>query len=46
MDDIRSAKALGDYVYLQRGNTYKSALLGQDGPVLLRVGLYCSEWRI
>jgi type I restriction enzyme S subunit len=26
---------LGDYVTLQRGNTYKSALLGQPGPVLL-----------
>ena len=35
MDDIRSAKPLGDYVRLQRGNTYKSALLGQQGPVLL-----------
>ena len=35
MDDIRSAKPLGDYVSLQRGNTYKGALLGQEGPVLL-----------
>ena len=35
MDDLQSAKPLGDYVGLQRGNTYKSALLGQDGPVLL-----------
>lgn len=35
MDDLQSAKPLGDYVSLQRGNTYKSALLGQDGPVLL-----------
>lgn len=26
---------LGDYVALHRGNTYKSALLGQPGPVLL-----------
>lgn len=26
---------LGDYVTLQRGNTYKSALLGRPGPVLL-----------
>lgn len=26
---------LGDYVELQRGNTYKSALLEQPGPVLL-----------
>ena len=31
----QSANPLGDYVGLQRGNTYKSALLGQDGPVLL-----------
>ena len=35
MDNFRSAKPLGDYVGLQRGNTYKGALLGQDGPVLL-----------
>ena len=35
MDDIRSAKPLCNYVSLQRGNTYKSALLGQEGPVLL-----------
>ncbi len=35
MDDLQSAKPLGDYVGLQRGNTYKGALLGQDGPVLL-----------
>src|SRR5438132_6087358 len=27
--------ALGDYFTLQRGTTYKSALLGQPGPVLL-----------
>src|SRR5438046_714898 len=26
---------LGDFVTLQRGTTYKSALLGQPGPVLL-----------
>lgn len=35
MDNSRSQKSLGDYVELQRGNTYKSALLGQPGPVLL-----------
>ena len=35
MDDHQSATPLGDYVGLQRGNTYKGALLGQDGPVLL-----------
>ena len=35
IDGIRSVKPLGDYVSLQRGNTYKSALLGQEGPVLL-----------
>ena len=35
IDDNRSAKPLGEYVSLQRGNTYKSALLGQEGPVLL-----------
>ena len=35
MDNFRSAQPLGDYVGLQRGNTYKGALLGQDGPVLL-----------
>ena len=29
---------LGDYVTLQRGNTYKSGLLGQPGPVLLGLG--------
>jgi type I restriction enzyme S subunit len=28
-------RTLGDYLELQRGNTYKSALLGQPGPVLL-----------
>ena len=31
-------KTLGDYVTLQRGNTYKGALLGQPGPVLLGLG--------
>lgn len=31
-------KTLGDFVALQRGNTYKSALLGQPGPVLLGLG--------
>jgi restriction endonuclease S subunit len=30
--------ALGDLVSLQRGTTYKSALLGQPGPVLLGLG--------
>ena len=35
MDNLQAAKPLGDYVGLQRGNTYKGALLGQDGPVLL-----------
>ena len=29
---------LGKYVTLQRGNTYKSALLGRPGPVLLGLG--------
>jgi type I restriction enzyme S subunit len=29
---------LGEYVGLQRGNSYKSALLGLDGPVLLGLG--------
>lgn len=29
------ARVLGDYFDLQRGATYKSALLGQPGPVLL-----------
>jgi len=29
---------LGDYFELQRGTTYKSALLGQAGPVLLGLG--------
>lgn len=31
-------KVLGDYFTLQRGNTYKSALLGRPGPVLLGLG--------
>lgn len=31
-------KVLGDYFALQRGNTYKSALLGRPGPVLLGLG--------
>ena len=35
MDNSGSARPLGDYVALQRGNTYKGALLGKDGPVLL-----------
>src|SRR5690606_12983230 len=29
---------IGDHVELQRGNTYKSALLDQPGPVLLGLG--------
>lgn len=29
---------LGDYFDLQRGTTYKSAMLGQSGPVLLGLG--------
>lgn len=29
------AKVIGDYFTLQRGNTYKSHLLGKEGPVLL-----------
>lgn len=35
MGEASSNTVLGDYVRLQRGNTYKSALLGNDGPVLL-----------
>lgn len=31
-------KVLGDHFTLQRGNTYKSALLGRPGPVLLGLG--------
>lgn len=30
--------ALGEHVKLQRGQSYKSALLGMDGPVLLGLG--------
>jgi type I restriction enzyme S subunit len=33
-----SPLTLGDVVTLQRGTTYKSALLGQPGPVLLGLG--------
>lgn len=29
---------LSDFVDLQRGNTYKSALLGREGPILLGLG--------
>lgn len=29
---------LGDVVTIQRGTTYKSALLGLEGPVLLGLG--------
>ncbi|MEY8095841.1 restriction endonuclease subunit S [Falsihalocynthiibacter sp. S25ZX9] len=32
------SNVLGDYFDLQRGNTYKSKLLGQPGPVLLGLG--------
>lgn len=32
------AAILGDYFELQRGTTYKSAMLGQTGPVLLGLG--------
>ena len=35
MHDDEPVMHLGDYVALQRGNTYKSALLGKPGPVLL-----------
>lgn len=35
MADASSPTVLGDYVNLQRGNTYKSSLLGQTGPILL-----------
>ena len=31
-------RTLANYVELQRGNTYKSALLGQPGPYLLGLG--------
>jgi type I restriction enzyme S subunit len=32
---VTGGRVLGDYVELQRGNTYKSALLDRPGPVLL-----------
>ena len=35
MGSDNSTLSLGDIVRLQRGNTYKSPLLGQPGPVLL-----------
>ena len=35
MHDPSIPTRLGDYVALQRGNTYKSSLLGLPGPVLL-----------
>ncbi len=38
MSNGRTDTVLGSYVELQRGNTYKSALLGQVGPVLLGLG--------
>ena len=34
-NSMAATKTLGDYVALQRGTTYRSALLGQPGPVLL-----------
>lgn len=34
----RTRRTIGDYFELCRGNTYKSALLGQSGPVLLGLG--------
>ena len=33
-----SFETIGDFVTLQRGNTYKSSLLGQPGPYLLGLG--------
>lgn len=38
MDDGKLNDCLGDHVTLQRGNTYKSALLGKPGPTLLGLG--------
>jgi type I restriction enzyme, S subunit len=38
MSKALSDEFLGGYVTLQRGNTYKSALLGRPGPVLLGLG--------
>ena len=35
MNNPAPKTCLGDYVSLQRGNTYQSAMLGMDGPVLL-----------
>lgn len=35
MPKFEHSNCLSDFVTLQRGNTYKSALLGQPGPVLL-----------
>jgi type I restriction enzyme, S subunit len=35
MTEFGAPSRLGDYVDLQRGNTYKGSLLGQPGPVLL-----------
>lgn len=35
MPGERRETTIGDFVSLQRGTTYKSRLLGQDGPVLL-----------
>src|ERR1700722_18211216 len=38
MDDEPRHGCVGDFVELQRGNTYQSALLGLPGPVLLGLG--------
>lgn len=35
MADLQATVPLGSLIEIQRGSTYKSALLGQDGPVLL-----------
>lgn len=38
MQNDSASLTIGDVVTLQRGTTYKSALLGQPGPVLLGLG--------
>ena len=38
MRNALSNRRIGDYVALERGNTYKSALLGKPGPFLLGLG--------
>lgn len=35
---MASSKAIGDYVSLQRGTTYKGKLVGKPGPALLGLG--------